>query len=205
MQTDLLSERQKSHLPLNESVLWCGKDHAKVWNRSVVPPMLLAIPWCAITSLSICQVLVPKWMNAISSNSVQTSQQHQLLQLIGVTIFMIPFVCVGIGFLFAPLWRWIALRKRVWVVTDKAVYRFGAFSHRSWRRMEISDKIDRVDKTDGCSDFHFARDSFASRRGHVGTMLCTIENVPQMEAMALDAAFHHLIDYSSENDSASRP
>lgn len=192
---ELLTDKQKRELPVNETVLWCGRDHGKVWGPGVFAPMLFAIPWCTITFLSIWQALVPQWMGI--DPHTKAKKTYDLLQLIGVSIGILPFVAIGICMLLAPLWCWLALRKRVWVVTDKAVYKFGFFSPRCWRRAEINDAVDRVDRVDGTSDFHFATETFTSRRGSRGTMLCSIKNVPQMEAMALDAAFRRLTEYSA--------
>lgn len=182
---ELLSERQRNSLPQNERILWVGRTSPNFFFRGwqwwgFAAVMLSIIVW---------GVLVPQTVETWATFGKVVSQETKIRDV----IFISPFVLFSLAVLFYPGWRWIRLRRAVWVVTDAAVYRFCWPCLREWRRSDILDRIDRIDKYNGYSDFYFADEERRNKNGTY-TIHHAIENVPQIEAETVAYAFRRIAE-----------
>jgi len=182
---ELLSARQRAQLPKNEQVLWAGRTRPNFWFRGCQWQIVAAVMWSVI----VWGVFVPQTVETWTTFGKVVTRESKIRDM----IFMSPFVLSSLCFLLYPVWRWLHLRRAVWVVTDAAVYRFCWPCVREWRRVEILDRIDQVDKYNGCSDFFFAEEERINRNGTY-TVHHAVENVPQAEAQAVAYAFRKITE-----------
>jgi hypothetical protein len=102
--------------------------------------------------------------------------------------FFVPFVTIGIGMLFAPLWKFIAMTGQTYAVTTKRAMIIGRIRTKSWRAPEIS-FIDRCDRRNGTGDIHFSYSS-VSQNGHHPPI--GFDNLPANDLDAAEAALRKI-------------
>lgn len=171
------TQKVKNRLDLNERLVWAGKPKPRAFTKHTVGAMLFAIPWSAFVCLFICVMLFGDMQEAEDAPSM-TFQ----------VLFMTPFVLVGIGMLFAPLWNRIRMAGQLYAVTDKSALVIGRLFTKRWRAGEM-EPIDRRDRRDGHSDLIFAYASVAIN-GHYPPV--GFFNIPTSEAFAAESALRAL-------------
>jgi len=182
---ELLSARQRERLPQNERVLWVGRTSPNFLFRGWQWQMFAAV----MLSIIVWGVVVPQTVETWTTFSQVVTREAKIRDV----LFVSPFVLFSLAVLFYPVWRWVHLRRAVWVVTDAAVYRFCWPCLREWRRPDILDRIDQIDKRNGRSDFYFADEERRNRNGTY-TIHHAIENVPQVEAQTVAYAFRKITE-----------
>ena len=172
-------QRIQRTLDLNERLVWCGKPMPKGFNRITCSMMLFAIPWLAICGTVSVLFLYQLWFS---------ESNEPLLLRIGLSLFFVPFWCIGIGMLGAPLWLRLRQRRWLYAVTDKSARIVGAFRCTSWRRQDLF-APDRSDHRNGLTDILFATATYAVNGHHppVGFV-----NLPTAEATAAEQALRAL-------------
>ncbi len=186
-------------LDLNEKLIWAGRPKPWAFTKTSVGMIFFGLFWCAILSVVGGVFMYGCWFDdpanpAMTNDGGEAMSQLPLLAKLGMTAFFIPFVVIGLGTLFNPLWTRIWSSKLLYAVTDKRAIRKGRLFTKSWRAAEIY-KPDRVDKRSGVSHIFFTLSS-VSQNGHRAQT--GFRNLPPHEADAAEAALRKL--YASVNE-----
>ena len=153
--------RVQHKLDRNETLVWVGRPVPTFRYRGWIGTVLFAVPWCAITGTLVSVALVPMWTGVAQAEG---GGPVGLWTKLGLTAFMLPFVAVGIGTLFSPLWHKLDQKGRLYAVTDKRALSIGRLFTRSWRASEMFEP-DRADHRNGLSDIWFVPGGYSSKGG----------------------------------------
>ena len=119
----------------------------------------------------------------------EDGREEPLPLIIGICIFFVPFVSIGVCMLGAPLWTRLRTPHWVYAVTNKRALIIGRFRTRDWRASELR-FVDRADHRNGRSDLFFAHDGGNGN----GTRCPTgFHNLPTAEASAAESALRTLM------------
>lgn len=171
------TQKVKNRLDLNERLVWAGKPKPRAFTKTTVGAMLFGIPWSAFVAFFL--------YFGFFGDVKKTGAAEDPLSL---SLFMIPFVLVGLGMLFAPFWNRLRMAGQLYAVTDKSALVIGRLFTKRWRAGEM-DTIDRRDKRNGHSDLIFAYTSYAVNGQHLPTGFL---NIPTTEASAAESALRAL-------------
>ena len=171
------TQKIKNRLDLNEHLVWVGKPKPRAFTKTTVGAMLFGIPWSAFVAFFLYVAFFGE------AKDGEPPEGRLVLAL-----FMIPFVLVGLGMLFAPFWNRLRMAGQLYAVTDKSALVIGRLFTKRWRAGEM-DTIDRRDKRNGHSDLIFAYTSYAVSGQHQPTGFLTI---PTSEASAAESALRAL-------------
>ncbi len=146
-------------LDLNESLVWCGRPvKARAFTRITCMTFFFGLFWCSILSVVATSFINALWVDTASVIEVngvkKTAEQMSMASRVGMSLFFVPFVVVGIGTLFSPLWYKLSMKTMIYAVTTKRALAVSCFGTRSWRKSDFI-KPDRADKRDGTSSIFF--------------------------------------------------
>ena len=180
----MLSERQMRKLRPSECVAWCGCTHPAVWNPGVIAEMGFGAfwSWMLFGKMSLHRHVIDVWTRA---------GKDPLAFKIFITLFSLPFFCVGVGLILAPLRRWLAGRLTRWCITNERILRFGVLRTKAWEKSDVFDDPPRHDNKDGSADFAFAEHYVHSKHGG-GMQEDLLEGIPAEEAAAVESALRAL-------------
>ncbi len=188
-------ERVQKKLDLNETLVWVGRPKPIAFTRHTVTLMLFGIPWCTIVSMVGGAFMLSFWFAApdskVTVNEVETTVAEVSIWFkLGMTAFFIPFVVIGLGTLFAPLWNKLVMSWTIYAVTTKRAMHVGRWFTTSWRAKDLWREPDRIDKRSGYSTIEFAygRTSTPAGQSKAGFI-----NIPTSEAMRAEKALLDLI------------
>ena len=187
------TQRLQNKLDLNEQLLWAGKPIPRAFSKSTIGAMIFGIPWCAITSVVggafLSSVIFGDPNDPVTINGVKSTVSEISIGFkIASCAFFVPFITIGIGMLFAPLWKFLAMTGQIYAVTTKRAVIVGRILRKSWRSPEIL-FIDRTDRRNRTGDIHFAYSS-VSQNGHhppVG-----FDNLPAADLDAAETALRKI-------------
>ena len=187
------TQRLQNKLDLNEQLLWCAKPIPRAFTKSTIGAMIFGIPWCAITSVVggafLSSVIFGDPNDPVTINGSETTVGAvSILFKVGMCAFFVPFITIGIGMLFAPLWKFLSMTGQIYAVTTKRAMCIGRIITKSWRAPEIT-YIDRCDRRNNTGDIHFSYSS-VSQNGHhppVG-----FDNLPASELNAAETALRKI-------------
>jgi hypothetical protein len=187
------TQRIQKKLDLNEQLLWAGKPIPRAFTKSTIGAMIFGIPWCAITSVVggafLSSVIFGDPNDPVTINGSKTTVGAvSILFKIGICAFFVPFITIGIGMLFAPLWKFLAMTGQTYAVTTKRAVIVGRILRKSWRTPEIL-FIDRTDRRNRTGDIHFAY-SATSQNGHHAPV--GFDNLPAADLDAAEAALRKI-------------
>lgn len=186
-----LQSRVERKLDLNERLVWAGKPVPWAFSRQTLAAMLFGIPWSFITAMVMSGFIYGLFF-------AEDGREEPLALKIGICIFFVPFVTIGVGMLGAPLWARLRTPHWVYAVTDKRALLIGLFHTRDWRASEL-EFIDRADHRNGRSDLFFARGQATANGGlnngsvHLVSRLIGFRNLPATEAPAAESALRALL------------
>ena len=168
-----LTERQMRKLKPGESVVWCGKTHPPMWTLGLIPEMAFGLFWCWVIfgKMKMHRMVVDLW-----------HRTGPTALKVGVSLFCVPFFCVGLGCLLSPLRRWLCGHLVVWCITNERILRFGIFRTKCWEKDELFDDAARHDNPDGSVDFLFAEHFVRRSRGGGSMHEDILERIPADEA-----------------------
>lgn len=186
-----LRARVERKLDLNERLVWAGKPVPWAFSKKTLGAMLFGIPWSFITAIVMSGFIYSFFFT-------EDGRGEPLALKIGICIFFVPFVTIGVGMLGAPLWARLRTPHWVYAVTDKRALIIGLFHTRDWRASEL-EFIDRADHRNGRSDLFFARGQATANGGlnngsvHLVSRLIGFRNLPATEAPAAESALRALL------------
>ena len=155
--------RVQHKLDRNETLVWVGRPVPTFRYRGWIGTVIFAVPWCAITGTFVVGVLIPAWMG-----KPVDGEAWGIWPKLGLTAFLTPFILIGIGTLFSPLWHKLSQQGQLYAVTDKRSFVIGRFFTKSWRGSEMFEP-DRADHRNGLSDIWFTYSSTSNNGSHPPT------------------------------------
>ena len=155
--------RVQHKLDRNETLVWVGRPVPTFRYRGWIGTVIFAVPWCAITGTFVVGVLIPAWMG-----KPVDGEAWGIWPKLGLTAFLTPFILIGIGTLFSPLWHKLSQQGQLYAVTDKRSFVIGRFFTKSWRGSEMFEP-DRADHRNGLSDIWFTYSSTSNNGAHPPT------------------------------------
>ena len=155
--------RVQRKLDRNETLVWVGRPVPTFRYRGWIGTVIFAVPWCAITGTFVGGVLIPAWMG-----KPVDGEAWGIWPKLGLTAFLTPFILIGIGTLFSPLWHKLDQKGRLYAVTDKRALSIGRLFSKSWRGAEMFEP-DRADHRNGLSDIWFTYGSTSNNGAHPPT------------------------------------
>jgi hypothetical protein len=156
----------ESELEPLERLLWTGQPDPRRMARSGLSYVALAVPFTAFAALWIIMASGFKWPNF--------SEPWDFFPLFGL-----PFLLVGLGMFFSPVWLFFKARRTAYGITDKRVMivTFGksksvkSYTHRDMNRLE------KIERADGSGDLVFIKDA------EVGN---TVRHIPEFGIIGVD-------------------
>ena len=92
-----LQSRVERKLDLNERLVWAGKPVPWAFSKKTLGAMLFGIPWSFITAMVMSGFIYGLFF-------AEDGREEPLPLIIGICIFFVPFVSIGVCMLGAPLW-----------------------------------------------------------------------------------------------------
>lgn len=142
--------------PEGERLVWCGQPDPYRLASTMLPIFLFALPWTAFALF---------WMYAAAGFRMPADFAEGTFPYF--SLFGIPFVLIGAGMLFAPLYMYVKAFQTVYVVTDKTLRIITAGRMKKVETYTANDirKIVRMERPDGRGDVVFKQDvTYDSRR-----------------------------------------
>ncbi|NEP11679.1 MAG: hypothetical protein F6K14_15990 [Symploca sp. SIO2C1] len=139
-----LRKKIDNELQPGEYIRWVEQPIPRFLTTSSIVTFLFAIPW---TSFSLF------WMwKALGEKLPDLREGIQFQHLFA--LFGVPFVLIGLGMLFSPVWVWQAARKTVYLITDKRAILIqggSSITIRSYLPEQLKD-VYRKEKANGSGD-----------------------------------------------------
>ncbi len=188
-------EKLRHKLDLNETLVWAGKPKSWAFTKTTLVLIPFGLFWNSIVSIFIFGMIFPMWFGdgsgQITINGHATTYgEMSFLDKLWPTLFMVPFVIIGIVTLFSPLWAKIRSSGLIYAVTNKRALCKGRFFTTSWRSSEIYTP-DRADKRSGVTHLYFSTRISHGRNGSSSTPT-GFYNLPSSEANAAESALKAL-------------
>lgn len=190
-------------LNLNEQLLWAGKPIPKGFSKGMLGVMVFGFIWLGL-SLFIGGLMAGSLWFGDGSQTIEVNGRETMVSelsvwvKVSITSFFIPFIFIGIGFVFLPLWRRLWSAGLIYAITTKRVMRVGRLRTTSWRVAECLEP-DRVDYRNGTTDIFIAYSSIL----HNGrAQLTGLINLPTHEAAGAEAALRRLLEDAPATDEA---
>lgn len=167
-----------------EQLLWMGKPSPK---RMMIPSIFsfgVGVVW---TSFIVNFV----YMWHAGPNNVQGPRGLFGMQGILSELFFVPFILIGGGMLFSPIWFYLNAKRTVYGVTDKRVLIVRNGRTRKVQSYGSADigNVERTERPDGSGDLAFARRSYRDSDGQQrsqATQFVGIPNVRSVEKLLRD-------------------
>ena len=137
-----LEDKVKRELESGERLVWMGQPIPRYFNAISTGAFLFAIPWTAFAIFWICGAAGFKYPDFHEGG-------FSFFPLFGV-----PFVLIGLGMLFSPVWTYRKAFKTVYAITDRRAITFDAgwtTTIRSYLPNQLRN-IHRKERRDGTGD-----------------------------------------------------
>ena len=182
------TQRLQNKLKPKEQLLWAGKPIPRAFTEFTTHAMLFGIPWSCgvgcIIGLSLYDLFFGDANDPITIDGTKTTMGAvPILVKIGLCAFSVPFIAAGIGLVFAPLWKYLLMKGRVYAVTTKRAMIVGRIRTQSWRASEMQ----FIRRTS--TDVHFVY-SPVEHNGHHPPI--GFESLSANDLDAAEAALHKL-------------
>ncbi len=140
-----------------ESVVWVGQPNPIRFAMQKIPMFLFSIPWTAFALF---------WVYAASG--FQFPPDFSKGGFAFFPLFGVPFVLIGLGLMFSPLYAYINAFKTMYIVTNKSIR---IVKNGSTKKVEVFtardiEKIERKEKSDGSGTIIFAYKESTSSKGN---------------------------------------
>ena len=178
-------QRLQSKLKPKEQLLWVGKPIPRAFTEFTTHAMLFGIPWSCVAGCIIGSVLYDLFFgdanDPITINGTKTTVGA--VSILVMCAFVVPFIAAGIGLVFAPLWKYLLMKGRIYAVTTKRAMIVGRIRTQSWRASEMQ----FIRRTS--TDVHFVY-SPVEQNGHHPPI--GFESLSANDLDAAEAALHKL-------------
>lgn len=157
-----------SQLDGGERLLWSGSPAPAVALLKALPLSLVGIPFTAFACF---------WIWTASSATSRSGGPWALFPLFGL-----PFLLVGLGVFFAPVWIYFAACNTVYAVTEKRALVISGGAMRGVQSFthENIGEITRFERSDGSGSVYFAARTMVTSRGFPQSMRVGFEGIPEV-------------------------
>jgi hypothetical protein len=150
-----LDAKVKQELEPGERLVWMEQPVPRFFTATSTPLFVFAFPWTAFAvfwTLSAAEFKVPDFDRS---------------SLAYFPLFGLPFIAIGIGFLFSPLWAYRKALKTVYVITDRRAITFegGLAATVASYAPDRLRYLQRKDRANGTGDIVFERQVIPRPRG----------------------------------------
>lgn len=173
MDTMQVEQIANGQLDSGERLLWAGKPAPQGAAIGALPMTLFGLLFAGFAAF---------WIWAAAGGMSRSSGGGFSGPGALFPLFGIPFLLVGLGMIFGPLWAFLGARNTIYAVTDRrAMIVTGSRtkSVRSFTRDEIGE-ITRVERPDGTGSLMFASVSRTSSKGHISVSRVGFEGIPDV-------------------------
>ena len=179
------TQRLQSKLAPNEQLLWVGKPIPSAFSDITIKAMAFGFLWWGFLCFFICQFFsaYDPNPNVYIFGVKKTASGFSAGEIALFFAFLTPFIAYGIGMLFAPLWKYLIMKGRVYAVTTKRAMIVGRIRTQSWRASEMQ----FIRRTS--TDVHFVY-SPVEQNGHHPPI--GFESLSANDLDAAEAALHKL-------------
>jgi hypothetical protein len=174
----------RSELEAGESLLWTGGANASRAALSSLPVMLFGIPFTAFALF---------WMNGAShtTQAASRSSSHQPIPFQFVAFFGLPFLLIGLGIVFAPLFAYLKALKTTYAITDKRVIVITDGRTRAVKSCTPADivSVDHLERAGGTGDVIIRTNGIIQQRNSVSQInvsLLGVSNVKEVARLVLN-------------------
>ena len=135
-----------------ERLIWADRPAPGRLALTMLPASLFGIPFAGFAAF---------WIAMASSMTTEVEGVFSFFPLFGL-----PFLLIGLGIMFAPVWAWRGARKTVYAISSDRLVIIKGGSVKSFEPDEI-DTLERRERRDGSGDVTFRREvrRSASRHG----------------------------------------
>jgi hypothetical protein len=184
-------------LDVGEKLLWAGRPHALRAALTELPTYLFSVPWTCFFGWKLWNA----WMSPRAPELFRSSDRGPccsfpfslINELTNERIFMVPFVLVGLLFLFAPLLAYLHARWTTYAVTDRRVLILSSGLRKSMRTFTATEigRIECKAGRGGYGDVTFAREAVTDSEGGSGFADVGFSNIAAAQSVArlLQGAF----------------
>ena len=179
------TQRLQSKLAPNEQLLWVGKPIPSAFSDITIKAMAFGFLWWGFLCFFICQFFsaYDPNPNVYIFGVKKTASGFSAREIALFFVLLTPFIAVGIGMLFAPLWKYLIMKGRVYAVTTKRTMIVGRIRTQFWRASEMQ----FIRRTS--TDVHFVY-SPVEHNGHHPPI--GFESLSANDLDAAEAALHKL-------------
>jgi hypothetical protein len=159
MDTMQVEQIANGQLDSGERLLWAGKPAPSGAAVGSLPMTVFGLLFAGFAAF---------WIWAAAGGMSRSSGEDFSGPGAFFPLFGIPFLLVGLGMVFAPLWAYLGAKHTVYAVTDRRamiIAGSGTKNVRSFTQDEIGE-ITRVERPDGTGSLMFASVSRTSSKGH---------------------------------------
>lgn len=141
-----LDAKVKQELEPGERLVWMEQPVPRFFTAASTPMFVFAFPWTAFAvfwTVSAAEYKVPDFSRSLDY----------------VPFFGLPFIAIGIAFLFSPLWAYFKALKTVYAITDRRAITFEgglAMTVTSYAPDRLR-SLERKDRANGTGDIVFER------------------------------------------------
>lgn len=150
-----LESRVKQELEPGERLVWMEQPVPRFFTAASTPTFLFAFPWTAFAVF---------WTVSAAEYKVPDFSQGSLDYF---PLFGLPFIAIGIGLLFSPLWAYFKALKSVYAITDRRAITFegGLATTVTSYAPERLRSLERKDRANGTGDIVFERQVIPRAKG----------------------------------------
>jgi hypothetical protein len=142
-----------------EKLLWSGRPNPKrvMMQLDSLILVVFSIPWTAFALF---------WVYAAAGFKIPDFSKAGFEVLF--PLFGVPFVLIGFGLMFSPLWKYLKAKQTIYVITDKRCLiivnnprakRVEVILPQEMGNFEIKERVDRT------GDLIFARENYVNQNG----------------------------------------
>ncbi len=178
-------QRLQNKLKPKEQLLWAGKPIPRAFTEFTTHAMLFSFLWWGFLCFVICTFFsdYDPNTNVYIFGVKKTASGFSAREIALFFVPLTPFIIAGIGLAFAPLWKYLIMKERVYVVTTKRAMIVGRIHTQSWRASEMQ----FIRRTS--TDVHFVY-SPVEHNGHHPPI--GFESLSANDLDAAEAALHKL-------------
>jgi hypothetical protein len=171
--------RAQSELESGESLLWSGTVNPARAALSALPAAFFGIPFAGFALF---------WMNLAYRGTHAMSRAHNPVAT-GFNLFPLfglPFLLIGLGIVFAPLWAYLKGRNGVYAVTDRRVMVITGGASRAVKSITPNDivEVDHKERTDLSGDVLIRTNAVVRASNMTSQVTVGLYGVPNVKEVA---------------------
>ena len=172
--------RAQSELQSGESLCWTGNAYPGRAALTALPASIFGIPFAGFALFWITQAY-----HATSAMS-KTSQNSFARGFAVFPLFGLPFLCIGLAIILAPLWAYLKGRSTVYAVTNQRVMVITGGGNRSVKSYTPADivSVEHRERPDGSGDVVILTTGTTRTNNSVSQIKVALVGIPNVKQVA---------------------